>query len=142
MAGMKFNADIDVDKIIKLRQEIDKLKKSLIEISKVPNSGAAIKQLELELTKATRKLEEYKDKYVQTLQTRLDQDKASSEQIKKQQKEIDSLIKKYEALQKQIEKGSVRPSRSPKSYTDDQISTALNTQVQSIKEAREPIKSS
>lgn len=94
----------------------------------------------MELTKATRKLEEYKDKYVQTLQTRLDQDKASSEQIKKQQKEIDSLIKKYEALQKQIEKGSVRPSRSPKSYTDDQISTALNTQVQSIKEAREQLK--
>ena len=32
MAGMKFNADIDLEKIVKLRQEIDKLKKSLIEM--------------------------------------------------------------------------------------------------------------
>lgn len=27
MAGMKFNADIDLEKIVKLRQEIDKIKK-------------------------------------------------------------------------------------------------------------------
>lgn len=87
-----------------------------------------------------KKLETYKDKYVQTQQARLDQEKAASEQIKKQQKEIDSLIKKYEALQKQIEKGTLKPPRSPKSYTDEQISAALNTQVQSIKEAREQLK--
>lgn len=140
MAGMKFNADIDLEKIVKLRQEIDKLKKSLIEIAGVPNSDAAVKALERQLASALKKLETYKDKYVQTQQVRLDQEKAASEQIKKQQKEIDSLIKKYEALQKQIEKGTLRPPRSPKSYTDDQISSALNTQVQSIREAREQLK--
>ena len=140
MAGMKFNADIDLEKIVKLRQEIDKLKKSLIEIASVPNSDAAVKSLERQLASALKKLETYKDKYVQTQQARLDQEKAASEQIKKQQKEIDSLIKKYEALQKQIEKGTLRPPRSPKSYTDEQISAALNTQVQSIKEAREQLK--
>ena len=45
MAGMKFTADIDIKNIIKLRQEIDKLKKSLIEIASVPNSDAAVKRL-------------------------------------------------------------------------------------------------
>lgn len=140
MAGMKFNADIDLEKIVKLRQEIDKLKKSLIEIASVPNSDAAVKALEKQLASALKKLEKYKDKYVQTQQARIDQEKAASEQIKKQQKEIDSLIKKYEALQKQIEKGTVRAPRSPKTYTDDQISVALKTQVQSIKEAREQLK--
>lgn len=140
MAGMKFNADIDLKSIVKLRQEIDKLKKSLIEIASVPNSDAAVKALEKQLSTALKKLEEYKDKYVQTQQARLDQEKAASEQIKKQQKEIDSLIKKYEALQKQIEKGTVKIPRSPKTYTDDQISAALNTQVQSIREAREQLK--
>ena len=137
---MKFTADIDIKNIIKLRQEIDKLKKSLIEIASVPNSDAAVKALEKQLSTALKKLEEYKDKYVQTQQARLDQEKAASEQIKKQQKEIDSLIKKYEALQKKIEEGTVRPPRSPKTYTDDQISAALNTQVQSIREAREQLK--
>ena len=140
MAGMKFNADIDLKSIVKLRQEIDKLKKSLIEIASVPNSDAAVKALEKQLSTALKKLEEYKDKYVQTQQARLEQEKAASEQIKKQQKEIDSLIKKYEALQKQIEKGTVKIPRSPKTYTDDQISAALNTQVQSIREAREQLK--
>ena len=140
MAGMKFTADVNVKDIIKLRQEIDRLKKSLIEIASVPNSDAAVKALEKQLSSALKKLEKYKDKYVQTQQARIDQEKASSEQIKKQQKEIDSLIKKYEALQKQIEKGTGRAPRSPKTYTDDQISVALKTQVQSIKEAREQLK--
>lgn len=140
MAGMKFNADIDLKNIVKLRQEIDKLKKSLIEIASVPNSDAAVKALEKQLASALKKLEKYKDKYVQTQQARIDQEKAASEQIKKQQKEIDSLIKKYEALQKQIEKGTGRAPRSPKTYTDDQISVALKTQVQSIREAREQLK--
>ena len=140
MAGMKFNADIDLKNIVKLRQEIDKLKKSLIEIASVPNSDAAVKALEKQLASALKKLEKYKDKYVQTQQARIDQEKAASEQIKKQQKEIDSLIKKYEALQKQIEKGTVRAPRSPKTYTDDQISVALKTQVRSIIEAREQLK--
>lgn len=63
MAGMKFTADIDIKNIIKLRQEIDKLKKSLIEIASVPNSDAAVKALEKQLSTALKKLEEYKDKY-------------------------------------------------------------------------------
>ena len=137
---MKFTADVNVKDIIKLRQEIDKLKKSLIEIASVPNSDAAVKALEKQLSTALKKLENYKDKYIQTQQAKLNQEKAASEQIKKQQKEIDSLIKKYEALQKQIEKGTVKIPRSPKSYTDEQISGALNTQVQSIREAREQLK--
>ena len=59
MAGMKFTADIDIKNIIKLRQEIDKLKKSLIEIASVPNSDAAVKALEKQLSTALKKLEEY-----------------------------------------------------------------------------------
>lgn len=90
MAGMKFNADIDVDKIIKLRKEIDKLKKSLIEISKVPNSGAAIKQLESELSKETKKLEEYQNKYVQLKKIKDDIDSSDST-IKRVKEETQAL---------------------------------------------------
>ena len=42
---MKFTADVNVEDIIKLRQEIDKLKKSLIAVAGIPNSDVAIKQL-------------------------------------------------------------------------------------------------
>ena len=60
MAGMKFTADVNVKDIIKLRQEIDRLKKSLIEIASVPNSDAAVKALEKQLSSALKKLEKYK----------------------------------------------------------------------------------
>lgn len=36
MAGMKFNADIDLEKIVKLRQEIDKLKNLLSRLQVYP----------------------------------------------------------------------------------------------------------
>ena len=78
MAGMKFNADIDLEKIVKLRQEIDKLKKSLIEIASVPNSDAAIKQLESEIDRATKKLSEYKDSYAKLQKIKYDIDSSSS----------------------------------------------------------------
>ena len=55
MAGMKFTADVNVEDIIKLRQEIDKLKKSLIAVAGIPNSDVAIKQLEKEIAVATKK---------------------------------------------------------------------------------------
>lgn len=36
MAGMKFNADIDLKNIVKLRQEIDKLKNLLLRLQVYP----------------------------------------------------------------------------------------------------------
>lgn len=78
MAGMKFNADIDLKNIVKLRQEIDKLKKSLIEIASVPNSDAAIKQLESEIDRATKKLSEYKDSYAKLQKIKYDIDSSNS----------------------------------------------------------------
>lgn len=77
MAGMKFNADIDLEKIVKLRQEIDKLKKSLIEIASVPNSDAAVKALEKQLASALKKLEKYKDQYVKLQKIKYDIDSSS-----------------------------------------------------------------
>lgn len=78
MAGMKFNADIDLEKIVKLRQEIDKLKKSLIEIASVPNSDAAVKQLESEIDRVTKKLSEYKDSYAKLQKIKYDIDSSNS----------------------------------------------------------------
>lgn len=78
MAGMKFNADIDLEKIVELRQEINKLKKSLIEIASVPNSDAAVKQLESEIDRVTKKLSEYKDSYAKLQKIKYDIDSSNS----------------------------------------------------------------
>lgn len=90
MAGMKFNADIDLEKIVKLRKEIDKLKKSLIEIASVPNSDAAIKQLESEIDRATKKLSEYKDSYAKLQKIKYDIDSSSST-VKRVKEETSAL---------------------------------------------------
>lgn len=90
MAGMKFNADIDLKSIVKLRQEIDKLKKSLIEIASVPNSDAAIKQLESEIDRATKKLSEYKDSYAKLQKIKYDIDSSNST-VKRVKEETSAL---------------------------------------------------
>ncbi len=90
MAGMKFTADVNVEDIIKLRQEIDKLKKSLIAIAGIPNSDSAIKQLEKEIAAATKKLEEYENKYLQIQKLKHDID-SSNDAAKKAKEETAAL---------------------------------------------------
>ena len=90
MAGMKFTADIDVEGIIKLRQEINKLKNSLKAVAGIPNSDAAIKQLEKEIEAATKKLEEYENKYLQIQKLKHDID-SSNDAVKKAKKETAAL---------------------------------------------------
>lgn len=90
MAGMKFTADVNVEDIIKLRQEIDKLKKSLIAVAGIPNSDAAIKQLEKEIAAATKKLEEYENKYLQIQKLKHDID-SSNDAVKKAKEETAAL---------------------------------------------------
>lgn len=87
---MKFTADIDVKNIIKLRQEIDKLKNSLKAVAGIPNSDAAIKQLEKEIEAATKKLEEYKNKYLQIQKLKHDID-SSNDAVKKAKEETAAL---------------------------------------------------
>ena len=87
---MKFTADIDIKNIIKLRQEIDKLKKSLIAVAGIPNSDAAIKQLEKEIAAATKKLEEYENKYLQIQKLKHDID-SSNDAVKKAKEETAAL---------------------------------------------------
>lgn len=90
MAGIKFTADVNVEGIIKLRQEIDKLKKSLIAVAGIPNSDAAIKQLEKEISSATKKLEEYENKYLQIQKLKHDID-SSNAAVKKAKEETAAL---------------------------------------------------
>lgn len=90
MAGMKFTADIDVEGIIKLRQEINKLKNSLKAVAGIPNSDAAIKQLEKEIEAATKKLEEYENKYLQIQKLKHDID-SSNDAVKKTKEETAAL---------------------------------------------------
>ncbi len=90
MAGMKFTADIDVEGIIKLRQEINKLKNPLKAVAGIPNSDAAIKQLEKEIEAATKKLEEYENKYLQIQKLKHDID-SSNDAVKKAKKETAAL---------------------------------------------------
>lgn len=87
---MKFTADVNVEDIIKLRQEIDKLKKSLIAVAGIPNSDSAIKQLEKEIAAATKKLEEYKNKYLQIQKLKHDID-SSNDAVKKAKEETAAL---------------------------------------------------
>lgn len=90
MAGIKFTADIDVKNIIKLRQEINKLKNSLKAVAGIPNSDAAIKQLEKEIEAASQKLEEYENKYLQIQKLKHDIDSSDAE-IKKAKEETAAL---------------------------------------------------
>ena len=87
---MKFTADVNVEDIIKLRQEIDKLKKSLIAVAGIPNSDVAIKQLEKEIAVATKKLEEYENKYLQIQKLKHDID-SSNDAVKKAKDETAAL---------------------------------------------------
>lgn len=87
---MKFTADIDVEGIIKLRQEINKLKDSLKAVAGIPNSDAAIKQLEKEIEAATKKLEEYENKYLQIQKLKHDID-SSNDAVKKAKEETAAL---------------------------------------------------
>ena len=87
---MKFTADVNVEDIIKLRQEIDKLKKSLIAVAGIPNSDVAIKQLEKEIAAATKKLEEYENKYLQIQKLKHDID-SSNAAVKKAKEETAAL---------------------------------------------------
>lgn len=90
MAGMKFTADVNVEDIIKLRQEINKLKNSLIAVAGIPNSDVAIKKLEKEIAVATKKLEEYENKYLQIQKLKHDID-SSNDEIKKVKEETSAL---------------------------------------------------
>ena len=90
MAGMKFTADVNVEDIIKLRQEINKLKNSLIAVAGIPNSDVAIKQLEKEIAVATKKLEEYENKYLQIQKLKHDID-SSNDAVKKAKDETAAL---------------------------------------------------
>ena len=87
---MKCTADVNVADIIKLRQEIDKLKKSLIAVAGIPNSDVAIKQLEKEIAAATKKLEEYENKYLQIQKLKHDID-SSNAAVKKAKEETAAL---------------------------------------------------
>lgn len=90
MAGMKFTADVNVEAIIKLRKEIDKLKKSLTAVAGIPNSDLAIKQLEEEIAAATKKLEEYENKYLQIQKLKHDVDSFNAA-VKKAKEEAAAL---------------------------------------------------
>lgn len=63
MAGLKFSADIELDKIVKLRTEIKGLKADMMALAGKPNSGNVMKSLERQLDKATKELDKYMKKY-------------------------------------------------------------------------------
>ena len=87
---MKFTADVNVEGIIKLRLEINKLKRSLTAVAGIPNSDAAIKKLETEIEAATKKLEEYENKYLQIQKLKHDID-SSNDAVKKAKEETAAL---------------------------------------------------
>nr|DAS27086.1 MAG TPA: tail tape measure protein [Caudoviricetes sp.] len=104
MAGMKFTADVDLDKIKSLRLEINKLKKSLIEMAGVPNSDAAVKQLERQLEKLNKKLVEYQEKYakLKKIQDDIGKSNNTTDDVKKSTAALQSTNKWIEANTKAI----------------------------------------
>lgn len=92
MAGLKVEANLEntIENIVALRKEIDKLKKSLIEVAGVPNSDKAVKKLEAQLQKAMKSLQEYQSKYSQ-LKKAYDDVISSEETIKKVHEETKGL---------------------------------------------------
>ena len=92
MAGLKVEANLEntIENIVALRTEIDRLKKSLIEVAGVPNSDKAVKVLEAQLQKAMKSLQEYQSKYSQ-LKKAYDDVIGSEEIIKKVHEETKGL---------------------------------------------------
>lgn len=92
MAGLKVEANLEntIENIVALREEIDRLKKSLIEVAGVPNSDKAVKKLEAQLQKAMESLREYQSKYSQ-LKKAYDDVIGSEETIKKVHEETKGL---------------------------------------------------
>lgn len=92
MAGLKVEANLEntIENIVALREEIDRLKKSLIEVAGVPNSDKAVKELEAQLQKAMKSLREYQSKYSQ-LKKAYDDVIGSEETIKKVHEETKGL---------------------------------------------------
>lgn len=92
MAGLKVEANLEntIENIVALRTEIDRLKKSLIEVAGVPNSDKAVKALEAQLQKAMKSLQEYQSKYSQ-LKKAYDDVIGSEETIKKVHEETKGL---------------------------------------------------
>ena len=92
MAGLKVEANLEntIETIVALREEIDRLKKSLIEVAGVPNSDKAVKKLEAQLQKAMKSLREYQSKYSQ-LKKAYDDVIGSEETIKKVHEETKGL---------------------------------------------------
>lgn len=92
MAGLKVEANLEntIENIVALREEIDRLKKSLIEVAGVPNSDKAVKKLEAQLQKAMKNLREYQSKYSQ-LKKAYDDVIGSEETIKKVHEETKGL---------------------------------------------------
>ena len=92
MAGLKVEANLEntIENIVALREEIDRLKKSLIEVAGVPNSDKAVKKLEAQLQKAMKSLRKYQSKYSQ-LKKAYDDVIGSEETIKKVHEETKGL---------------------------------------------------
>lgn len=145
MAKLKIDASVNDSKIDALIKKISVLKERIQELRTVMSTmDAKDPSINIpfeEYKEARVQIKEYMEEIRKLKQEQYDQAKAAKDAADKQQREIDNLIKKYEELQRKIKDGGgVKPPRGPKSYTEDQITQALNTQVQSIKEAREQLK--
>lgn len=145
MAKLKIDASVNDSKIDALIKKISVLKERIQELRTVMSTmDAKDPSINIpfeEYKEARVQIKEYMEEIRKLKQEQYDQAKAAKEAADKQQIEIDNLIKKYEELQRKIKDGGgIKPPRGSKSYTEDQITQALNTQVQSIKEAREQLK--
>ena len=91
MAGLKFSADIELDKIVKLRTEIKGLKADMMALAGKPNSGNTMKSLERQLDKATKELDKYMKKYALM--------KKAYEEILKSDNTVKAVHEETQALQ-------------------------------------------
>lgn len=153
MAGIFANVDSDINKLRQLKAEIENIKKALksinvkVDIDIAKGMEAQLKSLMGQYDALVKKVSEAEGEIIIS-------SKKASESYIKQQKDIDGLIQKYEELSKIINQipsqppqtpSPTKPSsggrpRGPKTYTDAEIDAALNTQVNSIKAAREQLK--
>lgn len=153
MAGIFANVDSDINKLRQLKAEIENIKKALksinvkVDIDIAKGMEAQLKSFMGQYDALVKKVSEAEGKIIIS-------SKKASESYIKQQKDIDGLIQKYEELSRIINQipsqppqtpSPTKPSsggrpRGPKTYTDAEIDAALNTQVNSIKAAREQLK--
>lgn len=138
MAEIVENIDSDIQKIKQLQTEIEHTKKTIVSLNS-PQSGtsrtleSSLQSLMGEYRLLSKKVSDVEGQIIISA-------KQASEAHRRQQTEIDALIRKYEVLNSMVRNTPSAVTPGPaRTYGGDAINEALATQVKSVEAARKQL---